>query len=137
MYTLALTEDGDLDFSNRHGRVITGRDKLIQQLEIWLRENLNVDRFHPGYGSRLSSMIGSEHTQEVLDGIIDEVRRVVMSYINAVATDFDKNPQNYSKAEVPYQIMTIDGWFQGAYDVVVTFDVRTMDNESFTVTTEV
>lgn len=132
MYTIAMTADGDLDFSNRHGRVITGRDKLSQQLIIWLRENIRIDRFHPEYGSQLSSMIGMPHTQEALDGAIAEVRRVVLAYMSMIAELFDRNPSSYSKDEVPAQFLYIDGVFEGMYSIRVKFTIRTLANEEMT-----
>lgn len=130
MYTISLNDAGDLDFTNRHGKVITGRDKLIQQLTIWISEELHIDRFHYNYGSRLESMIGSPMHQEALDNAVDEVRRVVVAYMSMITPLFEEHPENYSKEEIPAQLLYIDGAFEGMDTIRVKLTLRTLANSA-------
>lgn len=136
MYTIALNDDGDMDFSNRHGRVITGRKKLVQQLGMWVREELHVDRFHYDYGSNLINMIGAPQSEQLQTAVENEIRRVIMAYMKMQSEDFDKHPQDYSKDEVLASLLFIASEWRdttwGGKALHCTVWVRTMANDTVT-----
>ena len=111
MYTLKL-KNGDLDFSDRRCTVITGSDKLVQALGLWVSESLHVDRFHPQYGARLQDMVGSPQTEEFQYQVESELRRVVNEYILQQAEQFDRHPENFSKSEVIVQVLLVTSYFK-------------------------
>ena len=116
MYTISL-KDGDWDFSNRHGVVATGKKKLVQQLGLWIKEELHVDRFHYDYGSRLPLMIGANQSRAVQDAVEKEIRRIVQNYIRMQANDFDTHPQDYAKDEVIVQLLLVTSeWFDTKFN---------------------
>ena len=141
MYTISLTDDGDLDFSNRHGIVLTGKKKLVQQLGIWLREELHVDRFHYDYGSNLVNMLGAPQSDRIQAAVEAEIRRVVTAYMKQQGEDFSKHPQDYSKDEVIMTLLLVTSeWMDtqwGGKALRCRVSVRTMANEVVTVEQDV
>lgn len=85
-------KDGDLNPSGALGyRVVTGPQKLIQDLRGWILEPRGSDPLHPEYGSTLdggiypdgtaaSTMIGETVTKELAMNIEQELRRVLLAY---------------------------------------------------------
>ena len=49
--------NGDLFISNRSLQTIRGKDKLFQDLSLWLRERIGTDPMTPTYGSTLDGGI--------------------------------------------------------------------------------
>lgn len=112
MHTLAV-KNGDWDFSDRRGKMLTGSDKLVQSLGIWLTESLHVDRFHYQYGSLLQSYIGQNQSDEVQYAVEKEIRRVLNEFIKMQTEDFEKHPEDYSKDEVIVQVLMISSEWKG------------------------
>lgn len=107
MYTIKF-KDGDWDFTNnRSGNVITGKEKLVQQLSLWIDESLGIDRFHPEYGCNLQNLVGSINSQETIKTVENELARVIQDYMDYQAIEFDKHPQDWSKEEVVAALLSI------------------------------
>jgi phage baseplate assembly protein W len=80
MKTFALSE-GDLVIGPRGFMPITGSNKLRQDLGVALREPVNADRFHPGWGSALSNYVGNVADPTVNALIVSEIARVLNNYV--------------------------------------------------------
>lgn len=83
--------NGDLAIGpGRAFQVLGGRDKLLQDLKLWILERIGSDPATPTYGSRLDggtennapvdSVIGQIVSDEVLMGIRGEVIRLIENY---------------------------------------------------------
>lgn len=59
---------------------VTGKDKLIQDLKLWLMEPLGIGWLTPNFGSTLSELIGEGTADELADDIADEIRRILGLY---------------------------------------------------------
>lgn len=124
MYTIAL-KNGDWDFSNRHGRVITGRSKLTQCLTQWLVETRGIDRFHPTYGSQIQNMVGMQRTESNRLAVEKIVRQSCIDYMNYVSAEFEQHPDRYSKDEVIAQVLGVTSYYIEE-EIHVTVAVRTL-----------
>jgi phage baseplate assembly protein W len=136
MYSIKFT-NGDIDLSDRRGVVITGREKLIQQLTNWLTEAYGVDRFHPAYGSKLQSMVGAANTDAFLRELEDEVRRTIEKYMQIQAEGLSANPQLYDKDEVIYQILSVSASYESISSVSISIFVQTLSGANVEVSTGV
>lgn len=76
-----LIENGDLVPGRRGVEEVRGIDRMRQQLTHALLEPFGVDRFHPRWGSILSSMIGQQSTPELRAQVEVEVSRVIKNYL--------------------------------------------------------
>lgn len=124
MYTIAL-KNGDWDFSNRHGQVITGKDKLVQCLSQWLLETKGIDRFHPTYGSDIQNMVGMQRTEPNRQAVESIVRQSAIDYMHYVERMFDQNPDLYSLDEVIAQVLGVNSEYI-VDELHVTVTVRTL-----------
>lgn len=80
MKTLALA-DGDLVVGlSRRAQFVAGKDKLIQDLKLWLAEPLGWGPTTPNFGSLLDSYVGNADPQTAAVRIEAEVRRVLGLY---------------------------------------------------------
>lgn len=74
-------QNGDLVVtSGRAFQVVKNRDKLIQDLKLWILEHYGEDPSTPDYGSTLDTYIGSPMSQGVINQIQSEVLRVLQQY---------------------------------------------------------
>lgn len=80
MKTLLL-DDGDLVLGSGSFETVTGPTKLRQDLSYAMREPIGTDRFHPGWGSILPSLVGEPITDTLLTRVEGEVRRVLDNYV--------------------------------------------------------
>ena len=75
--------DGDLAIRGYQScEMVDGVDKLIQDLRLWLTEQLGTDRFHPLFGSVLGDEIGltgGELARDIVK-IKGEIRRILQNY---------------------------------------------------------
>lgn len=79
--TLALVH-GDLVISSDGGYLLySGADRIRQDLTLGLSEEYGTDRFHPGYGSIITSYIGRLITPQVQQLVQAEVNRVIQNYL--------------------------------------------------------
>lgn len=86
--------DGDLDIqTSKRVDLVTGRDKLAQDLTLWLLEPIGTGFSTPGFGSTLNSVvtrdtrgrregryIGQPYTEDALVEVEAEVDRVLNLY---------------------------------------------------------
>lgn len=82
MKTFALA-DGDLVVGPRGYAIITGAQKLRQDLGVAIREPVGGDRFHPGWGSALADLVGSQVDAASAMKVRVEVARVLSNYVAA------------------------------------------------------
>lgn len=92
-WSLAIA-NGDLVLSNSDYSVVTGEQKLIQDLTCYLLENMGTDPNHPDYGSLLDggmdgsgtiyqSMLGLPNGNVISEALIQgELQRVLLAYQN-------------------------------------------------------
>lgn len=74
-------QNGDLVVtSGRAFQVIKNRDKLVQDLRLWILEQFGQDPSTPEYGSLLDSYIGSPISQGAINQIQAEILRVLQQY---------------------------------------------------------
>lgn len=84
MKTLAL-RDGDLVLSGDRYAMVEGAARVQQALSLCLHERIGIDRFHPGWGSRLPGWIGTQIRKSSIGDVEMEVSRVVRSHIRSQA----------------------------------------------------
>lgn len=81
METLSLVH-GDLVIDGAGGYVmLTGTDRIRQDLTLALLEEYGTDRFHPKWGSIVKQYLGSPITPELQQLVKAEVNRVIQNYI--------------------------------------------------------
>ncbi len=73
--------DGDVVLSaNRRANFVYGKDKLLQDLQLWLLEPVGTGYVTKRFGSLLDSLIGSNSPQQQVAQIVTEVQRVLALY---------------------------------------------------------
>lgn len=92
-WSLAL-KNGDITASGSAGyQVVTGPQKLMQDVRNWMLEPQGSDPMHPEYGSNLDgglmpdgsmipSLIGAANDKEHLASLESELNRIVFAYQN-------------------------------------------------------
>ena len=73
-------EDGDLAVRSSRVQLVSGQDKLKQDLDCWLKETYGSDRFHLLYGSVLDQYVGSVINFDTAAYIRAEVIRVLNNF---------------------------------------------------------
>lgn len=73
--------DGDIALGpGNRATLVYGRDKLLQELKLWLQEPFGVGYTTPNFGSRLSSLIGEDSPDLLASEVEDEIRRVLSNF---------------------------------------------------------
>jgi len=103
-FSLAIA-DGDILLKGSQMGIVTGVDKIYQDLSIWLRERFRCDRFHLTYGSILDNFIGGIITQSSGAEVRSEVMRVLQNYQSLQAKIVRTNPSLLSADEI---LLTVD-----------------------------
>lgn len=112
--------------------IVTGFDKLLQDLDCWLKERYGGDRFHTLMGSTLQDYIGGVNTTAILREIHDEVLRVLLNYQDMQVRILTANPQSLTRAEMLISIESID--VSADYDAVyVKIQIRNGADQSQTI----
>jgi phage baseplate assembly protein W len=109
-----LVSDGDLVLAGSELAIVSGVDKLAQDLQLWMKEVFGYDRFHPTFGSTLDSFIGLIVDQDMVFYIKSEVQRVLLNYQNSQLRAVQRNPELYSDDELLDTINSVN--------VVVSYD---------------
>lgn len=80
MKSIAI-KDGDIDLAlSRRMDFVRGKQKLLQDLRMWLSEPYGIGPTTPQFGSTLSDMIGTEDPELAAVQINAEVRRILGLY---------------------------------------------------------
>jgi len=74
-----VVRNGDLVMGPTAYNIVTGSDKIAQDLGIACREPLGGDRFHPNWGSLLPSYVGLS-AQQVDLMVRGEISRLIQNY---------------------------------------------------------
>jgi len=81
MKTFEIT-NGDLSIGQGGYAMSTGSAKLRQDLSIAVREPYGSDRFHPRWGSLLSTFVGQPIDPFIRMKVVSEVQRVIGNYVS-------------------------------------------------------
>ncbi len=100
MTTSFRLSDGDLVLSGSQLSVVSGEAKLAQDIQLWVKEIYQNDRFHPQFGSVLESFIGEIIGSEIQFYIENEVRRVLENYQTIQLKGIANNSDIYSDNEL-------------------------------------
>lgn len=89
--------------------LVTGQNKLRQDLSHAMLEPAGGDRFHPRWGSTLSSMIGGTITEDVGPMVEIEARRVIGNYMSTLSARMQQDqiqgrPSMVTAEEVPLRV---------------------------------
>jgi hypothetical protein len=106
--------NGDLVLAGSQLGIVTGTDKLKQELMLWMLERFGIDRFHPAMGSDLQNYIGGIIGYSTRALVYNEVMRVLDNYQRVQGAAFKAAPQNFSLDELL--------WGINAVNVGVTYD---------------
>lgn len=147
-------QNGDLSPFGPGGlAVVTGSQKLVQDLRCWLLESVGTDPLHLDYGSNLDggkspdgtiieSNIGSVIDKQHLLAIESEVRRVLNAYQEQQVNRLYRDQQalggknTFSAGEILYSIQSVQVTTVGDV-VVVQVGIQTADGQSVSLTTPV
>jgi hypothetical protein len=146
--------DGDLDLGqSKRADLVTGRDKLIQDLVLWLLEPLGTGYSTPGFGSLLNSIvtvgtrsrregrfIGQEFTEDLAVEVEAEIDRVLSLYQqnqvqNIRAARIAGRLYLYSKTEILDSINGITSSRDGDR-AIINVDISTGANKDITLLTQ-
>lgn len=105
-HSLAL-KDGDLDISSSSAQLVSGVNKLKQDIFTWITEAYRVDRFNPQYGSTVSSYVGQQNTPENAFAIRIEINRVLTNLQRYQRMLFSSNRSVYSPSELLDRVLEI------------------------------
>jgi len=93
--------NGDLSIKGGSFEVVQGKDKLTQDLTLWLTERYRDDRFHPTYGSILDGYIGGViNAQDTIVRVQTEVLRVLSNYQQIQMARFKEIPNKFQPSEL-------------------------------------
>lgn len=93
-------ENGDLAVQGGSFVLLSRRDKLEQDLIHWLRTEIGSDRFHPTFGSTIEQFIGAVQSEENIDLLKSEVKRVLGNYQESQLRKFLENRSRFTAEEI-------------------------------------
>lgn len=134
--TLAL-QGGDLVVGPQGHKTVTGSKKVRQDLALALGEAYGNDRFHPQWGSVLSSYVGRPITFDTEMLVRSETARVVQVYIDVQKAEIVNDVlaarrSRFTTADVVAQLNDIDTKI--TYDTIrVKLSLTTQSGESVSV----
>lgn len=131
-YSLKLV-DGDLVQKGSQLEIVSGLDKLLQDLDCWLRERYGGDRFHQRYGSTLQEYIGGVVDDSSRREVQSEVLRVLNNYMKVQYKLLRENPQLLGPSEI---LVSVDAINTAVYydSIIVQIKIRNLANQSKTLT---
>lgn len=100
--------NGDLVLAGNQFAIVSGVDKLKQDLTLWLAERFGIDRFHPAMGSNLQNFIGGVIGYGTQSMVYSEVLRVLTNYQRVQTQDFRAFPSNFALSELLWNINSVD-----------------------------
>ena len=140
MKTLRLS-GGDLVLGSGGFEALTGPDRIVQDLRVALSEPLGIDRFHPGWGSRIDDFVGQPLNQATAFDLEQEVNRVVGNYMAVQAERASRNAlredtQRYSTADLISHVSDVKVEYSQD-QAQITITIATLSGEEITTTFEV
>jgi phage baseplate assembly protein W len=130
VYSLGLV-NGDLMVSSGDYLLLTGADKIRQDLTLALSEEFGTDRFHPRWGSIVKRYIGSLLTPQLALLVKAEVVRVVRNYIAIQQAEVMRDTQvdvqgRFDTSDVIRELVSVDT--QISFDVCnIYIHLRTLN----------
>ena len=126
-YSLMLS-GGDLSTASSMLQTVSGTEKLKQDIHAWLTEAYRVDRFHPKYGSLMTSYIGQPMNVDSVFAIQVEVARVLSNLQSYQKQMYQQDPTLYSPDELLDYVDDISTVFdQDRLRIGITFRTATGD----------
>lgn len=140
MKTFAL-RGGDLVIQSGGYAMATGHDKIHQDLRGAMLEPVGNDRFHPAFGSQIDRFIGGIADTMTAFKVRQEVGRILSNYVaiqqDRISRDIQQGTKSrFLASEVIANIDDIQVDIV-ADSVSLTVRIRTMEDSSVTLTTEV
>ena len=124
-YSLMLS-GGDLSTASSMLQTVSGTEKLKQDIHAWLTEAYQVDRFHPKYGSLMTSYIGQPMNVDSVFAIQVEVARVLSNLQSYQKQMYQQDPTLYSPDELLDYVDDISTVFdQDRLRIGITFRTAT------------
>jgi|SRR6476646_8405571 len=131
-------QNGDLVVtSGRAFQTVKNRDKLAQDLRLWILQQFGSDPASPEYGSHLSEYIGSFMSQGVINQVQAEILRVLQQYQQMQLDNMQNETINYAGNTTldPSEVLvSVDGLtiLQAGTMLLVTVVVSTLDQTQTT-----
>lgn len=133
---------GDLVIDGSGGyAMLSGADRIRQDLSLALLEEYGSDRFHPKYGSVVKSYLGNVIDENLQQLVKAEVNRVVIAYIGLQQAEVLRDSTvdiagRFNTSDVVRNITSID--VHAAYDTIyVAATLETLARETITITQQV
>lgn len=124
-YSLMLS-GGDLSTASSMLQTVSGTEKLKQDIHAWLAEAYQIDRFHPKYGSLMTSYIGQPMNVDSVFAIQVEVARVLSNLQSYQKQMYQQDPTLYSPDELLDYVDDISTVFdQDRLRIGITFRTAT------------
>jgi len=140
MKTLRLS-GGDLVLGPGGFETLTGPERIMQDLRVALSEPLGVDRFHPGWGSRVDDFVGMPLDQATAFDLEQEVNRVIGNYMavqaeKAARDALRDDTRRYTTSDLVSHVSDVEVAYQKD-QARVTITIVTVSGEEFTSSIEV
>lgn len=124
-YSLMLS-GGDLSTASSMLQTVSGTEKLKQDIHAWLTEAYQIDRFHPKYGSLMTSYIGQPMNVDSVFAIQVEAARVLSNLQSYQKQMYQQDPTLYSPDELLDYVDDISTVFdQDRLRIGITFRTAT------------
>ena len=126
--------NGDIVLSNGSPQFLTGQNKLVQDIRLWLQEPLGTGYTTPGFGSLLSGMVGQAQSSGIASKIQSEVLRVLQLYqgqqvLNLQTAQNSAQLSYYNKSEIIQSIDSVSISLQQT-TVIANVLITTLANSS-------
>lgn len=115
-YSFAVAEK-DILLKGSNVGLVYGKNKLLQDLTLWLTERYRSDRFHSNYGSILDNFIGDVIDPMTAHEVEAEVERVLQNYQMVQYRRMQDDPTQFSPEEVLVEVTDVKAKID--YDSVV------------------
>jgi len=102
-----MLEDGDLAVRSSRAQLVSGQDKLKQDLDCWLKETYGSDRFHPLYGSVLDQFVGGVINDNTAFFLKSEIIRVLTNFQKLQLRRVQANPSLFSPQQLLDEIVSV------------------------------
>jgi phage baseplate assembly protein W len=106
-------QNGDLVVtSGRAFQVVKNKDKLAQDLRLWILQQFGSDPSSPEYGSHLQEYVGGLMTQGTINQVQAEILRVLQQYQSMQLDNMQNETINYAGSTTldPSEVLvSVDG----------------------------